>query len=393
MSDHPWDDWIPGVLSESQLKTLCTKGYIKNAGQNVEPDRSSLDLHLTDEGYRMVRGSVKPFGSRYLSTIENMKLVKQLKAEGDGTYVLQPKQTYLFRIAEQFGSFDRANFHGQATAKSSVGRVDVLARLIVDGMSRYEAFDQEALEKGDRDMYLEITPFSFPVRVKGGISLTQLRIFYCEPQAAEISSKELYRTLLKRKDGNEIREGYISVDVTETELWDGSYAAFSAKTDKKSEKFEPISLWKEGETEEEQEKAKPDPREYWEAKKGVRYGGMDRFEIESGRFYILRSKETISLPPGVAVYCRANDETIGEMRIHYAGFVHPWFGYKREDGEKGTPLIFEVRGHDVRVSLGDDEKMCRLIFYRMSKDSRKPKKPPSYGTQTLNLSQFFKKVY
>lgn len=29
---------------------------------------------------------------------------------------------------------------------------------------------------------------------------------------------------------------------------------------------------------------------------------------------------------GVAVYCRPSDETIGEMRIHYAGFVHPGFG-------------------------------------------------------------------
>jgi dCTP deaminase len=97
----------------------------------------------------------------------------------------------------------------------------------------------------------------------------------------------------------------------------------------------------------------------------------------------------ISLPDGVAVYCRAIDEAIGEMRIHYAGFVHPFFGSGREDGKPGTPLIFEVRGHDVDVSLKDGEKMARLIFYRMSRPCIKKKKKDSYTEQTLKLSAIF----
>jgi dCTP deaminase len=115
-------------------------------------------------------------------------------------------------------------------------------------------------------------------------------------------------------------------------------------------------------------------------------------------FYILRSKEKIILPPGVCVYCRAIDETIGEMRIHYAGFVHPHFGYHirgerhKRVVEIGTPLIFEVRGHDVHVVLNDDEPLARLQFYRMSRDcSETPnrKKLSAYHDQTLRLSQFF----
>ena len=76
------------------------------------------------------------------------------------------------------------------------------------------------------------------------------------------------------------------------------------------------------------------------------------------------------------------------MRIHYAGFAHPYFGFERQDGIDGTPLIFEVRGHDVHVSLRDGEKMARLIFYRMSQDAEKPEKT-AYDTQTLKLSKFF----
>jgi deoxycytidine triphosphate deaminase len=116
--------------------------------------------------------------------------------------------------------------------------------------------------------------------------------------------------------------------------------------------------------------------------------------LRKNAFHILRSKERISLPGGIAVYCRAIDETIGEMRIHYAGFAHPFFGRERKDKRTGTPLIFEVRGHDVKVTLTDGEKMARLIFYRMSEDCKAPRDPKKrrksgYEDQTLKLSGFF----
>jgi hypothetical protein len=61
------------------------------------------------------------------------------------------------------------------------------------------------------------------------------------------------------------------------------------------------------------------------------------------------------------------------MRIHYAGFVHPWFGLNRGDDKEGTPLIFEVRGHDLPTVLGHKEKLARLEYYRMSKDQINPR--------------------
>jgi len=143
---------------------------------------------------------------------------------------------------------------------------------------------------------------------------------------------------------------------------------------------------------------KPDPCDYWTF---VEPDQARRLKIQANNFYILRSKERISLPEGVAIYCRAIDETIGEMRIHYAGFVHPRFGTTRSDKKEGTPLIFEVRGHQVNVSLADGERMANLIFYRMSKDSPEEEKKgkgkgkikrrkKSYEDQSLQLSKFFK---
>jgi deoxycytidine triphosphate deaminase len=123
----------------------------------------------------------------------------------------------------------------------------------------------------------------------------------------------------------------------------------------------------------------------------VRANDQKRLKLTKGSFYILKSKELLALPKGVAVYCRAIDEYLGEMRIHYAGFAHPWFGRTRKDGRTGTPLIFEVRGHDVNVSLQDGETMARLLFFRMSEDASREdvEDDTPYNAQQLQLSKYF----
>jgi dCTP deaminase len=100
----------------------------------------------------------------------------------------------------------------------------------------------------------------------------------------------------------------------------------------------------------------------------------------------LRSKERFNLPSDVAVSCRAISETLGELRIHYAGFVHPFFGSHEE---KGTPIIFEVRGHNVTTFLRDGEVLANINFHRMSKPAEDPG-PGDYSKQELKLSKYFK---
>ena len=110
------------------------------------------------------------------------------------------------------------------------------------------------------------------------------------------------------------------------------------------------------------------------------------FNLGHSTFFVPRSVY-LFFPAGIAVYIRAIDETLGEMRIHYAGFAHPWFGRNRDD-ELGTPIIFEVRGHDVPAVLLNGEKMARLTFYRMSDTAKKPTQS-AYDAQELQLSSFF----
>jgi dCTP deaminase len=80
-------------------------------------------------------------------------------------------------------------------------------------------------------------------------------------------------------------------------------------------------------------------------------------------------------------------EALGELRIHYAGFVHPRFGEARDD-DKGAPLIFEVRGHNIRAFLQDGEALAKLEYYYMSQDASKYS--CTYNEQELTLSKFFK---
>jgi len=385
MSSSPCQQWIPGALNDRQLKQLIENGYIKNA-EHCALDYSSFDLSLGNDAYEMVEGSVKPHGGGYEKFLKTQKkYAKKVSWESNGELVLKPRKTYVFKLKESLSAKIKGfPIYGQATAKSSVGRMDILARLIVDGMHSYEGFDETVWRHGSGAMFLEVTSMTFRVRVKPGISLSQLRLFYGKPEESELRGAELYQAVMRRDDQKKVDE-CLRVDVSNVSFEAKDAAAFKAKVDIE----EPVKLWTKNTAGKPTKKA--DPAAYWDLEASVNR----RFRIKERSFYILRSKEKMILRPGICVYCRAIDETIGEMRIHYAGFVHPHFGYHIKSNrvvEKGTPLIFEVRGHDVDVVLNDDEPLARLQFYRMSQDcSEVPAKSrlSAYHDQTLRLSQFF----
>lgn len=381
-----YDQWIPGVLSKIQIKALIADDFITNTSSEPSAfDYSSMDLHLTEEGYRLPNGSIKPSGTRYLHHVKLSSKCETLSPEGDGSFLLKRQHTYLFKLSERLVLREvireMGGLYGQATAKSSVGRVDVLARLIVDGSRDYEIFAPEDFtdRDGKGDMYVEITPITFDVKLRPGGSVNQLRLFLGAPSEVEMRGDVLYRRVLRTAGNNS--DGSLSVNLDDTTICGESTAAFVATPPSEQNSREPVRLWKDDKIE------KPNPRLFWSLLKADEY---KRLTIAKDNFYILRSKEAIALPKGVAVYCRASDETIGEMRIHYAGFVHPLFGYNRTDGKVGTPLIFEVRGHNVNVSLVDGERMAKLTFYRMSQDAvQDAETDMSYNDQELQLSKFF----
>lgn len=384
---YPWEEWVPGVLNKRQMTELLDGGLVTYSGSRPKLDHSSMDVSLADDAYVMQKGAVKPSGTEEAYDwfiTQKLKLAKKHEPLSDGSYELERSKTYVFRLQETLGAKLRNSdvIYGQATAKSSVGRVDVLARLIVDGMQTYESFDPAGLKRGSGKMFLEITPITFNVKVKPNTSLSQLRFFYGRPDDVVIKGKELFKTIFRDV---EHRDESLTVNLGEATIGDPGASTIKGVAFRSKENVPAAVLLDKVDD-------KPNPSDYWDIESADEF---KRLLIEPDMFYILRSKEKLTVPKGVAIYCRATDETIGEMRIHYAGFVHPYFGLYREDGTKGTPLIFEVRGHQIPVSLADRERMANLIFYRMSEDcatlspEEEKEEAKGYGSQDLKLSKFF----
>lgn len=380
MSARPWDEWAPGVLNQKQIRKLLDAEVIRTSiDRDVfksDQGPSSFDLHITDEGYELLEGTIKPTpGGNYEEDyLQNTRFAERKSLDSDGSFQLNRGTAYVFRLAESLPGIRGTKFYGHATGKSSIGRVDVLARLVVDGMDVYDSVDPDMV-KGD--LFVEVTPITFNILLRPGDALNQLRIIYGDPKYSIITENKEIEIYADTTLNNKIKFNILRVNL-ENEIVGGiPVAAFRAKN---IDDFDPntnpsldISTGSD----------KIDPCLYWDLRPSVKGPVLT---IRRDRFYILQSVEKILLPPLVAVYCRAMNEAMGEMRIHYAGFVHPYFGSESEDG-LGTPLIFEVRGHSVDVTLRHEEKLAEIDYYRMS-DKPDPQ-PTPYDKQTLKLSKFF----
>jgi dCTP deaminase len=86
------------------------------------------------------------------------------------------------------------------------------------------------------------------------------------------------------------------------------------------------------------------------------------------------------------------DPTIGEFRIHYAGFFDPGFGYGAGEVH-GTRAVLEVRSHEVPFILEDGQTVASLVFEKLLERPRLLYGEgigSSYQRQGLKLSKHFR---
>jgi deoxycytidine triphosphate deaminase len=237
-------------------------------------------------------------------------------------------------------------------------------------------------------LYLEVAPITFPLKVAPAMPLSQIRFVkgteeLCILPAAALEFEDT--PILVDSGKNRVKpkssqgDPYavlLSLDLSNDPTL--GFVGFVAKQDE----MDPIdpSVRKQ-----DHEDLRYDPKGFWEpvyAHEETRR----TITIEKDRFYIFRSKERFRIPPNLCVECQAYSESLGDIRIHYAGFAHPFFGYHRDEG---TPLIFEVRGHSVNTILRDGDSLAKVYFYRMT-NSAKEDKEQIYNSQELQLSGCFK---
>ena len=87
-----------------------------------------------------------------------------------------------------------------------------------------------------------------------------------------------------------------------------------------------------------------------------------RITLEKDRFYILVTKERISVPTWMSAEMSPFSHHVGELRAHYAGFFDPGFGFGRDGSVKGTVGVLEVRPHET-VTIYDGQPICLMEYF------------------------------
>jgi dCTP deaminase len=82
-------------------------------------------------------------------------------------------------------------------------------------------------------------------------------------------------------------------------------------------------------------------------------------------FYILNTRELISIPTSTACEMIAYDTEKGEFRSHYAGFFDPGFGYGENGEIKGQTAVLEVITMDNDFYLKHGQPICKMVYKRL----------------------------
>ena len=87
--------------------------------------------------------------------------------------------------------------------------------------------------------------------------------------------------------------------------------------------------------------------------------------LDPNEFYILASKESVSVPPAYVAEMAPFDPLIGEYRVHYAGFFDPGFGYSAGYAP-GAKAVLEVRSLDIPFIMEDGQIVGRLVYDKLT---------------------------
>ena len=304
----------------------------------VQIQPASIDLRLGPVAWR-VRASFLP-GPH--ATVKD-KLANAVLHEIDLTNgaVLETGCVYVVPLLESAEFSFRVS--GLANPKSSTGRLDVFTRLITD---RAQGFDR--IEPGYHGpLYAEISPRTFPVLVRKGSRLNQLRVRRGSPQFTDTQLKRLHaETPLVDCDADIDNGLALSVDLKGTMTT--HQVGWRAKRHTNI-----IDIDRRGVL---------DPLDYWDPIEASKSGTI---VLDPDEFYILASREAVAIPPEFAAEMVPFNPLVGEFRVHYAGFFDPGFGY-----QQGRPpsarAVLEVRSREVPFILEHGQIIGRLVFERLT---------------------------
>jgi len=356
-----------GILPDRMIAALARAGGILPAA-DFAPDQiqpASLDLRLGDVAYR-VRASFLPGSSTVAKRIDELKLHEIALSDGA---VLETGCVYIVPLLESLAL--PAEISAAANPKSSTGRLDVFTRVIADEI---RGFDRIAAGYHG-PLYAEISPRTFPVLVREGSRLSQIRFRRGGALLDARALRELHaRERLVDSDTADVSEG-VAVGVDLSGIGPGGLVGYRAKRHTGLIDVE--------------RRAGYSVLEFWEP---MMARADKTLILDPNEFYILASKEAVQVPPDYAAEMVPFDPLVGEFRVHYAGFFDPGFGYAGSGG-KGARAVLEVRSREVPFILEHGQIVGRLVYEKMlaRPDTLYGQGIGSnYQAQSLKLSKHFK---
>jgi len=265
-----------------------------------------------------------------------------------------------------------ADIAAASNPKSSTGRLDVFTRVIADetrGFDRVEAGYSGPL-------YAEISPKTFPILVREGTRLSQLRLRRGDAllSAEELRALHASERLVDRAEAVMGDGIAVTIDLS-GHAANASIVGYRAKRHTAVIEVEQRDAY--------------NVADFWEP---IAARADRSLILDPDEFYILASNEAVQVPPDYAAEMVPFDPLVGEFRVHYAGFFDPGFGYAGSGG-LGARAVLEVRSREVPFILEHCQIVGRLVYEKML---ARPNQlygsgiGSNYQAQGLKLSKHFR---
>jgi dCTP deaminase len=320
------------------------------ASDQIQP--ASLDLRLGAVAYR-VRASFLPGpGITVAQRIAELKLHEFALANGA---VLETGCVYIVPLIERLAL--PGEIAASTNPKSSTGRLDVFTRVIAD---ETRGFDRVA-GGYHGPLYAEISPKTFPILVREGSRLSQMRLHRGDSalNAEALRALHARERLVDRAEA--VMGDGIAVSIDLSGGGGAHLHAAGRAADRNGAGIVGYRAKRHTAVIDVERRAAYEVADFWEP---IAARADKSLILDPDEFYILASTEAVQVPPDYAAEMVLFDPLVGEFRVHYAGFFDPGFGYAGAGG-LGARAVLEVRSREVPFILEHAQVVGRLVFEKM----------------------------
>jgi dCTP deaminase len=356
-----------GVLPNQQIAAMIELNQIAATREITEGQiqPASLDLRLGRIAYRVRASFLTGSEARVSDRLAEFEMHQVDLSHGA---VLEKGCVYVVPLMESLALPE--DVQAVANAKSSTGRLDLLTRTITDGGTEFDRIP--AGYHGP--LYAEICPRSFSVLVRSGMRLNQIRFRDGHAVLDDAALRRLHAKV-PLVDGHPVIDDGLgfSVDLRPEGT---TLVGYRAKPHTGVIDLDLIDHYA--------------ASDFWEEV----HSSNGQIILDPGAFYILVSREAVTIPPEYAAEMAPYLAMVGEFRVHYAGFFDPGFGHASAGGA-GSRGVLEVRCHEAPFVLEHGQVVGRLVYEKMR---TLPTQlygsgiASNYQGQGLKLSKHFKRA-